>query len=96
MEFSSREKRKEEDAVVAGKQRIGNSKEKGFPLKYTCIRRNMGRDVAYRAKAASPLMREKYGNLPRYPCASVSVRSNQSCERSRHTIDVTISPKERY
>jgi hypothetical protein len=59
----SASRREEEDAVVAAeKQRSGNRlivNKKIFPLKYTYIRRNVGRDVAYGAKAASPLMRKK-------------------------------------
>jgi hypothetical protein len=40
----------------------------------------MGCNVAMKAEAASPLMGEKFGKLPRYPCATVSFLSNQDYE----------------
>jgi hypothetical protein len=77
--------------AVAEKQRRGKSKEKGFPLRYTCVGRNMGRDMAYGAEAASPLTCENFGKFTALPmCAGQRSVKYQFCERSRHSSDLMI------
>jgi hypothetical protein len=47
--------------------------------------------MARKAEAASPLMGNFFGKLPRYPCVMVSFWSNQDSKLSHHGNDVIVS-----